>query len=362
VIRGGAGIFYADIQANQTIDDSIFNGQTTISPSIQGTAANPINLLAPFGSVTGAQFLSGAVPVNAQTIQPLAPNVRTPYSLQLSAGIEHQFSKSWTMSADYVHWRVYHDWIRTDANLFYNPVTGYNANPSTAGRPNPNFVGILNFTTPNAAGSIYDGLHVSIQHRLSSNFTTALAYTFARLKDSTTGPFYYPNNQFNLADEWAVSPDNQTHTLTVAGSYNWKYGFALSGSFHYGSGQNYQVTANQNPYNATGVTDRLFLATAPYYGSASNLKASTVPGYDIVARDSLVGNQIARVDARFSKTFVVKDRIRFIPMVEAFNLFNHSNFGAYQTVVNVSSYGAPVQNTDLAYAARMLQFAGRIEF
>ena len=189
-----------------------------------------------------------------------------------------------------------------------------------------------------------------------------MAYTFARLKDSTTGPFYYPNNQFNLADEWAVSPDNQTHTLTVAGSYNWKYGFALSGSFHYGSGQNYQVTANQNPYAATGVTDRLFLATAAYYGSPSNLKASTVPGYDIVARDSLVGNQIARVDARFSKTFTVKDRIRFIPMVEAFNLFNHSNFGAYQTVVNVASYGLPVQNTDLAYAARMLQFAGRIEF
>jgi hypothetical protein len=49
-------------------------------------------------------------------------------------------------------------------------------------------------------------------------------------------------------------------------------------------------------------------------------------------------------------------------MVEGFNLFNHSNFGAYQTVVNVSAYGSPTQNADLAYAARMLQFAGRIEF
>jgi hypothetical protein len=40
VIRGGAGLFYADIQANQTIDDAIFNGQTTISPSVTGTATN----------------------------------------------------------------------------------------------------------------------------------------------------------------------------------------------------------------------------------------------------------------------------------------------------------------------------------
>jgi hypothetical protein len=58
----------------------------------------------------------------------------------------------------------------------------------------------------------------------------------------------------------------------------------------------------------------------------------------------------------------VKERVRFIPMVEAFNLFNHSNFGTYQTVVNVAQYGLPAQNADLAYAARMLQFAGRIEF
>ncbi len=362
VIRGGAGLFYADIQANQTIDDQIFNGQTTISPAIQGTAAKPINLLSPFGSVTGDQFLSGAVPVSAQTIQPLGPHVQTPYSLQLSIGVEREISKSWSVTADFIHWRIYHDWIRTDANLFYNPVTGYNANPSTAGRPNPNFIGILNFTTPATAGSIYNGLHVGVQHRFSHDFSVAVAYTLSHLKDSTVSPFYYPNNQFNLADEWAVSPDNQLHTLTVAGAYSWKWGLSLSGSFHYGSGQNFQVTANQNPFSATGVTDRLFLATSPYYGSPANVKASTVQGYNIVARDSLVGHSIQRLDMRLSKTFTLKERIRFIPMVEAFNLFNHSNFGGYQTVVNLASYGAPTQNNDLAFAARMLQFAGRIEF
>jgi hypothetical protein len=168
----------------------------------------------------------------------------------------------------------------------------------------------------------------------------------------------------DLASEWATSPDNQTNTLTLAGSYNWKYGFALSGSFHYGSGQNFQVTANQNPFNSTGVTDRLFLATAAYYGNTTNITPETINGvnYDLVKRDSLVGNPIKRVDLRFSKTFTFKDHFRLIPMVEAFNLFNHSNFGSYTTVVNVAAYGTPAQNSDLAYAARMLQFAGRFEF
>ena len=237
-------------------------------------------------------------------------------------------------------------------------------NPSTAGRPNPNFAGVLNFTTPDAAGSIYDGLHVGVQHRFAQNFSTSVAWTLARLKDSTTSPFYYPNNQYDLAGEWATSPDNQTNTLSIAAAWTMKWGFSLSGSFHYGSGQNFGVTANQNPFNATGVTDRLFLATAAYYTAASNITPLTINGtnYDIVKRDSLVGHQIQRVDMRLSKTFNIKERVRLVPMIEAFNLFNHSNFGSYQTVVNVSSYGLPAQNADLAYAPRMLQFAGRLEF
>jgi hypothetical protein len=277
--------------------------------------------------------------------------------------VEHQITKTWSLSADFVHFRVYHDWERTDANVFYNQATGYLANPSL-GRPNPAFAGILNFVTPDAAGSIYNGLQVGLQHRFSQSFSASAAYTLSHLKDSSTSPFYYPNNQMDLASEWATSPDNQTNTLTVAGSYTWKYGIALSGSFHYGSGQNFQVTANQNPFNATGVADRLFPTTVAYYGSPTNITPETINGvnYYLVKRDSLIGNPIERVDLRLSKTFTFKEHYRLIPMVEAFNLFNHSNFGSYSTVVNVASYAAPAQNADLAYAARMLQFAGRFEF
>jgi len=369
VIRGGAGLFYADIQANQTIDGQIFNGQTTLSPSLSPTAANPINLLAspnPFG-FTSSQFLTGQVPISIQSIQPLGPNVRTPYSLQMSGGVEHQFAKNWSFSADFVHFRIYHDWVRTDANLFENLATGYAENPSTSGRPDPNYSNIKNFITPDAAGSIYNALQVSVQHRFSQNFSTQVAYTLSRLKDSTTGPFYYPNNQFNLASEWGPSPDNQTNTLTVAGTYTvWK-GIALSGQLHFGSGQNFQVLSSVTPLGLSGVVDnRLFPSTTPVYVSPSCVSAA--PGFtgeDVLARDCLVGNPIVRVDLRLSKTFTVKEHYRFIPMIEAFNLLNHSNFGSYQTTANVASFGQPAQVTtigDLTYQPRMLQFAGRFEF
>jgi hypothetical protein len=374
VIRGGAGLFYADIQANQTIDDAIFNGQTTITPSITVTPTNPINLTqtpTPFNvgsitGVTGAQFLSGAVPVNAQNIQPLGPNVKTPYSLQLSGGVEHQITKDWTISGDFVHFRIYHDWERIDSNLYENLATGYAENPATSGRPDPNYAQIKAFTTPNAAGSIYNALQMSVSHRFSQSFSANAAYTLSKLKDSTTGPFYYPNNPFNLAGEWGPSPDNQTNTLTIAGSYLAKWGISLSGQFHYGSGQNFQVTSSVTPLGLSGVVDnRLIANTAATYINPSCMSASTLAGYNVVGRDCFVGNPIVRIDMRLSKTFTVHEHLRFIPMVEAFNLFNHSNFGSYQSSINLASFGSPVQVTtvgDLTYQARMLQFAGRFEF
>jgi len=369
VIRGGAGLFYADIQANQTIDGAIFNGQTTLSPSLSPTAANPINLLQapnPFG-YTAEQFLSGQAPVSIQSIQPLGPNVRTPYSFQMSMGAEREFANNWSFSADFVHFRIYHDWERIDSNLYENLATGFAQNPATFGRPNTHYSNIKAFTTPDAAGSLYNGLQMAIQHRFSQSFSMQLAYTLSRLKDSTTGPFYYPNNEFNLAGEWGPSPDNQTHTLTVAGSYAiWK-GIALSGQLHYGSGQNYQVLSSVTPLGLAGVVDnRMFPSSATYYISPSCVSAAPgFPGEDIVSRDCFVGQPIVRIDTRLSKTFTVKERFRFIPMVEAFNLFNHSNYGNYQTTVNVASFGSPAQVTtvgDLTYQPRMLQFAGRFEF
>jgi len=369
VIRGGAGLFYADIQANQTIDGDIFNGQTTLSPSLSPTAANPINLLAspnPFG-YSSQQFLSGQVPVSIQSIQPLGPNVRTPYSLQMTGGLEHQFAKNWTVSGDFVHFRIYHDWVRDDANLFENVATGYALNPATSGRPDPTYSNIKNFTTPNAGGSIYNALQMAVNHRFSQNFSAQVAYTLSHLKDSTTGPFYYPNNPFNLAAEWGPSPDNQTSTLTVAGTYLVKWGVSLSGQIHYGSGQNFEELSSVTPLGLSGVVDnRMFPATTTVYVPPScESAAPNFTGENILARDCLVGNPIVRVDLRLSKTFTVHDHFRFIPMVEAFNLFNHSNFGSYQTTANVASYGQPAQVTtigDLTYQARMLQFAGRFEF
>src|SRR6202020_2320315 len=154
-------------------------------------------------------------------------------ALQTSGGFEHQLSSNWTVSADFVYWRVYHEWERVDQNLTYDPTTGFNLNPTTIGRPNPSFTSILRFVTPDAAGAIYNGLQMSLKRRLAKHFMVATSYTLANLKDSSGGAFYVPNNQFNLNDEWSNGSGDQRHTLNINGTYQFRWGFQLSGAYHF---------------------------------------------------------------------------------------------------------------------------------
>ena len=41
------------------------------------------------------------------------------------------------IEADFTHWKGYNFARQRDPNLSFNPATGYNANPTTAGRPDP---------------------------------------------------------------------------------------------------------------------------------------------------------------------------------------------------------------------------------
>lgn len=362
VIRGGAGLYFADIQANQVIDQYIFNGETSIQASVQRTATSSIDLAKPFGSATGADFVSGAAAVPLQSIQINAQDVITPYSFQSSMGAEHTFGKDWVVSGDFVYWRVYHEWLRQDANLFYNPATGFNVNPTTGGRPDPRFAQILTFTTPASAGAIYYGGQFELRKRFGNRYQAGASYTVSKLKDSSAGPFSYPNNQFDLADEWAQSVDDQRHTLNFDGSAQLPWGVQFSLFYHFGSGAAFASTSPQNPFAYTGSSNRIFANGTTVYISPEFLRPAIASGYTEVARNALRGKPINRVDARLSKTVAIKERWRMTGIFEAFNLINAQNYGSYQTNIGLATFGRPVQNTNLAYAARMLQFAARFDF
>jgi hypothetical protein len=407
VIRAGAGIFYSDISANQTIDMQIFNGVASQQNSVTGSASAPLNLQNPFPNGTIAA---------RQAVQPLASDIATPWALQLSAGIQRSLPLRTVVTADYVHTRVYHDWIRLNSNLMQNSANPQlNLNPSskyTVGQAtacplngvtqdsnyttnsfnvcNQNFTNINQFFTPDAAGSIYDALQLGIRQSTWRGLTSGIAYTYSRYKNSTESPFYYPNKPFinGIHDEWANAQDDQRHTLTINGNFAWKYGLSLSELFHYGSGNAFPTylsttqTANYAPsYNRT-----FAVGAVPYYPklgqtnctggtscvavyndpSQNYLDSST--GLWMTKRDALYGRNVYRLDTRLQERHSFGERYAGVIAVEAFNLLNHSNYGTYVGTINTATYATPAQTTSAAtgvpveWRPRSLQFLARFEF
>ena len=403
VVRGGAGLFFADISANQTIDMQIFNGVTSLQDSVTGTATNQLNLQNPFPAGTT---------IPRQAVQPLGPNIATPYSLQISGGVQRELPMHAVITADYVHTRTYHDWVRLNSNLLQNPANPQfnfsSATHYTAGEqiscPNGGvtvdptfttssfnvcaqaFTNVNQFFTPNDAGAIYDGLQLGVRQSLSHGFTSGVAYTYSRYKNSSESPFYYPNKPFvsGIHDEWANAQDDQRQTLTVNGDFAWRYGLSLSGLFHYGSGNAFptavgttQPTGYAPSYNRTfaaGVTPISAGATCPTtscvvtYDDPSNNYKDPNSTFYLTRRDAFYGRSIYRADSRLQDRIKVGDRYSVVLAAEAFNLFNHSNYGNYNTTVTSPSYGTPLQTTSAAtgvpveWRPRSLQFLARFEF
>jgi hypothetical protein len=415
-IRGGAGIYYADMQENETIDDELFNGQTTIQATVAGPGST-INLPNPFGSQNPLSNPGNYL----ITPQYIARGAKTPYSLEASFGIAQKLPFKTTLTADLTHMRVYGDWILLDGNLLVNPTNPeQNLNPSAAlspttqvicaspdvtpsvitnyataapgGKPalqvcNQSFASTGNrqFTQTNGAGDISDALEVGIKHATVKGFTAAVAYTWSRTKNSTGGAFSYPNKPFvaGIQQEWADGTDDQRHTITANGQYAWKYGLMVSILDHFGSGLAFATTSgNSSGVNGYTSATRTFAAgvtpVAPgfagpcptttcttIYAPISKVHYDAGWGYWIIERDAFRGPVYNRADARLQETFKIKEKYHAIVAVEAFNILNHSNFSGFGTTASSNTYGTPTAggNAGVAeYSSRQLQFIGRFSF
>lgn len=406
-IRGGAGLYFADISANQIIDQQIFNGQSTIQASVTGTTASPLNLANPFNGGNPASNPSAY----AQAVQPLAKDAKVPYALQLSFGVQRELPFKNILNVDFVHTRAYDDWIRLNGNFLVDPTNSQrNLNPNTALSSsttrvcgngsvsldtigtyssttrqvcNQSFTSVSQFFTPHGAGSIYDGLQLGLKHSTTKGFTAALAYTWARTKNSTEGPFYYPNKPFaaGIKNEWANGTDDQRHSLTVNGEYKWKYGLSLSSLFRFGSGLAFgTATGTTSPNGGTPSFNRTVAfgttpiapggtcAVAPcltVYAPISKFKFDS--GYNawIMDRNAFRGRAYERIDSRLQEAFPIGEKFKAMVAVEVFNLFNHFNPYSYNTNANSALYGTPTAAQGsgfLEFAPRQLQFIGRISF
>jgi hypothetical protein len=380
VIRGGSGIYYTTPVSNVSYSQQVFSDTITgsFTPARGGLCRDgSLFILNPTCGVTGAQLFAGQAPLPAQAPRIIDPNFRNPYTWQSSLGFQKQLNAVTGFEADLTHYNEYHDVRTLDPNLFFDPATGYNLNPSL-GRPNPAYTQIVYFTTNGRRDQTQ--VSTSLTRRFQHRFQAGATYTlmFAMHDDGSIGYTSPPaNNQFNyLNGEYATSTDFQRHTARAYVLSQMPWGLSASVSYFYGSGARFAASIASTPYGKPG-TNRLNLLTSGADAPAIAVPAAVLDRWDgpavitsgmVIPRNALEGLPLHKVDLRLTKDVKILHSVKGSLIGEVYNLFNRANYGSYNTSLSATNaattavFGQPQQNTGNAYVPREGQLAFRVTF
>jgi hypothetical protein len=367
VIRGGTGIYYNFPVSNVTYRQQFYNQSVTAV----FLPTNPnFSMTNPTGGVTASQVLSGAVPTPPQVTTIIAPTYRDPRGWQSSIGFQKQLGSVMSFDIDYTDLEELHQVRSTDMNLFYNPATGYNLDPTIYGRPNPAW-GQDQWLTSDGKTQTRN-LAASFTRRFSHKFQASVVNTVGlSMKDNTTGFGYLANNQFDPLADWArtgatssSSIGFQRETLRVNGIVNLPWAFTLAASYFYGSGEYYNATSSMDPYSKPG-------ANRLNSGPAITIPAAILDRWDgpaVIAtgavwpRNALRGLPLHKVDLRVSSRIKVYDNVKVELLAELFNVFNWNNYGNYNLTITSASFGQPLAASGNAFVPREGQLGVRVVF
>jgi Carboxypeptidase regulatory-like domain len=376
VIRGGTGIYFASPVSNVTFSPQLYSQLVSAQFLYDGRSdfiTNPTN------GITSDDIFSGKVKLPAQTVRSIAPNFTSPYNWQSSIGFQKQLNPVTGFDVDLTHWTEYRDTRTLDANLVYNPATGYNlATGANAFRPNPAYGPVFQFTSDGKRDQT--AIASSLTRRLKNHFQAGATWTLMlEMKDNgTVGYGTSPaNNPFDyLNGEWATSLDFQRNTIRVYGLVQLPWDINASVSYFYGSGNRYAASIATAPYGKTG-TNRLNLAGNGGPEPAIVVPASMLDRWDgpaiinsgdTIPRNALEGLPLDKVDLHVTKDIRFGGSGRLQLVAEVFNLFNHANYGAYNVSLSPTSaattalFGTPATNSGTAYVSRQGQLGFKVMF
>ena len=276
--------------------------------------------------------------------------------------------------------------------------------------PFPQFGNIIN--TGHYVGiSNYNALQLKVERRFKSGGTLLGSYAFSKIMTnaetltswldlSPGGTGYQDTN--NLAGEYALSTFDSRQRLAVSYVYQLPFGRGqslfpnvshLTNGFIGGWGvngvttfqQGYPLGITATPNNTatyalagglrpnvvascskkiSGATFYRLGGAAPSTSNYFNTACFTIPGIFTYGNESRSDNQlrtpgIANYDFALFKDTSIKDNLSLQLRIEAFNLFNRTQFAPPNQVAGNSQFG---QITSQQNLPRLLQLAGRISF
>ncbi len=395
VLHGGYGIYYGRI-SNATI----YSALTTT-----GTAAaqrsyyfRPLDTGAPpFPYV----FSTGAYLLIAPDAIYFDKRFQNPQIHQTQLSIEHQFGRRTTLSATYMgsYARELPNFIDTNVDLTALGVLNYSIeDPNHLGPLKSGFVSRFYYQRPNQkyraitdivseTNASYQGGIVRLTRRLGGAFSINAGYTYSHAIDDNQNESTFADNNdvYDPADlslehgtsnfdvrqraSGSVVAQSPWHFSGFAGSLFNGYSLGTSGDWRTGlpysmrtTGSipapscSYQEYLEYGPGCVSISTSGVILGGANSGARISGLGASLngYGGNDIlpqIGRNTFRYPGAVNLDVRFSKRTRISERMSFELMGEAFNVLNHTNVTAIETIGylidNDSSYARTAHLTYL---------------
>jgi Carboxypeptidase regulatory-like domain/TonB dependent receptor len=392
VLRGGFGIYYGNTfqniplfmeqQSNPTIFQTAFSISESNGDTVPGTGILLSNWRFGVDPLPTIPPPSAALNPGA-TGRIMDPNYRNPVTEEWNGGYTWSITSKTVIEAEYVHVLSLHEnkTVNVDPNI---PVTPNNITTlSRTGQPGGFFrpldaafkaAGVPVLASVRNEASIgrsrYDGMNISYRQRGFHKVDLVANYTLAKAQgyDQDGGSFrYYPRDPRNplSPNEFGPGFNDERHHVTIAGTVNLPWGMQFSPILQAGSARPYTAVSSNNMLNlgggsATGaliVTNSspndLLSATklTPLVDSVSTKPslglAEAVCYYSSSCRvapyNSLRGDPYFDMDVRLAKNIKLGEGRNLQLAWQAFNLFNHANYGNnFDTTVQDGTFAKPI--------------------
>lgn len=326
VIRAGSGIFFNRFQPALYLNTLRYNGVV----QQQYIVANP-------------DFYPSAPPVSTlagmglpQTVETLAPGLRSPYLIQSSVSVEQELPGSAVGGVTVANTLGRH--LLFSANILVNPSAGNNYQYQSEGSLNETQV------------------TVSLRRKYRNGFALFGNYTWTHARDNTDGPSMFPVNQNNIATEYGRAATDIRHYAVVNGTVPGLLGMTMSPYLIVRSGAPFNLTTGHDNNGDSIYNDRPGITTDPTKPGVMKtpyglLDPSPSAGEVLLPRNFGQGPDFLEMNLRVSRAFALHHaaaqgvaaaaRMRpgwfFIPhtptgphvtvSVTARNLLNHDNRG-----------------------------------
>ncbi len=327
-----------------------------------------------------------APPVNPRLVSPntIDPNFHDAYAQDWNLSIERALTPTLGIELSYVGIKGTHE--QQLINLNQPPVTG-GIYGTSANSPYPNFSEILDYNSN--GNSNYNAFWATVRKRTSHGLELSASYTLSRSNDysSLDVPNNLPQDTYNLLGEYGPSDFNATQRFVLSGFYllpfkgsravsGWEFGLITQAQSGNPLTAFYSVPSAYHPFpgetlrvNSSGSLSisgdpNAWIANPSVLSSPCNsatLKCS--PG--TAGRNTVIGPNFVNTDFSIIKNTELTERINLQFRAEAFDVFNHPNFGDPSLTIDSANFNK-IQSTRFGVgdfgSSRQIQLALMLQF